>query len=85
MTDKAHGKLFADVPLQPTKTKLHTYSGESLQELGEREVKVRYGKQVERLKLLVVKGVGPNLMRQDWLVQIRTPSTSCKRATCMTS
>ena len=67
MPDKAYSKLFPGVPLKPTKTKLRTYSGESLQVLGEREVEVRYGKQVERLGLLVVKGSGPNLMGRDWL------------------
>ena len=70
MSDKAYSKLFPGVPLQPTKTKLRTYSGESLQVLGEREVEVRYGKQVERLGLLVVKGGGPNLMGRDWLGRI---------------
>ena len=71
MSDKAYSKLFPGVPLQPTKTKLRTYSEESLQVLGEREVEVRYGKQVERLGLLVVKGGGPNLMGRDWLGRIR--------------
>ena len=71
MSDKAYSKLFPGVPLQPTKTKLRMYSGESLQVLGEREVEVRYGKQVERLGLLVVKGGGPNLMGRDWLGRIR--------------
>ena len=70
MSDKAYSKLFPGVPLQPTKTKLRTYSGESLQVLGEREVEVRYGKQVERLGLLVVKGGRPNLMGRDWLGRI---------------
>ena len=71
VSEKTYHKLFPEMPLQPTSVKLHTYSGEPLTVLGEREVEVRYGEQGEWLVVLVVKGDGPNLMGRDCLRRIR--------------
>jgi len=59
VSEKTYHKLFPEMPLQPTSVRLHTYSGEPLTVLGEQEVEVRYGKQVKRLWVLVIKGDGP--------------------------
>ena len=71
VSEKTYHKLFPGMLLQPTSVRLHTYSGEPLTVLGEREVEVRYGEQVKRLWVLVVKGDGPSLMGRDWLRHIR--------------
>ena len=60
-----------DTPLQSSSVKLRTYFNESLQVLGQFEVKAQYNRQTLQLPLIVVKGKGPTLFRRDWLSQIR--------------
>ena len=50
---------------------LRTYSGESLTLVGETDVKARYGQQVAFLKLIVVKGKGPNLFGRNWMQNLK--------------
>ena len=56
--------------LQPTTTRLRTYTGEVLKVMGECEVVVTLGTQQDRLRLLVIDGDGPSLIGRDWLVRL---------------
>ena len=39
--------------------------------LGQHDVTVRYGDQVQKLIITVVDGAGPSLLGRDWLKQLR--------------
>ncbi len=56
--------------LQPSASKLRTYTGQSIEVLGVTQLQVRYKTQDARAAVHVVKGNGPNLMGRDWLAQI---------------
>ena len=56
--------------LQPSNTRLYTYSGELIQVLGSIAVTVFYKQQTKRLSLLVVPTDGPALFGRDWLKAI---------------
>lgn len=57
--------------LTPSMLRLKTYTGEELEILGERLVKVQYGEQVARVPLIVVAGQGPSLFGRSWLEKVR--------------
>lgn len=57
--------------LQPTKTKLYTYTRDRVGVLGKMHVQVGYRGQTKRLALVVVKEGGPNLVGRNWLKAIR--------------
>ena len=48
---------------------LKTYTNEKLSVLGQHNVTVRYGDQVQKLIITVVDGDGPSLLGRDWLKQ----------------
>ena len=48
-----------------------TYTGETINIMGEIPVKVSYNNQEAELNLLVVSGDGPNLLGRDWLGKIK--------------
>jgi len=54
-------------PIQPTNSKLRTYTGENIEVLGIANVAVSFQEQNHNLQLLVVAGDGP----RDWLSKIR--------------
>ena len=54
-----------------TSMKLYSYSGESVPVVGTVEVTVKYESQVATLPLIVVKGEGLSLLRQNWLCEIK--------------
>ena len=58
-------------PLQPTKTKLKTYTGEEVPVLGTIQVEVTLGSQSKVLSLVIVKGEGPSLLGRDWLMLLK--------------
>ena len=60
--------------LKSTSAKLHTYTGETIQVLGELSVKVEYHGQNAVLPLLVVQEEVPSLIGRNWLTQIRLDS-----------
>ena len=62
---------FPDIPLQSSAILLKTYTNEKLSVLGQHDVTVRYGDQVQKLIITVVDGDGPNLLGRDWLKQLR--------------
>ena len=55
--------------LQPTTTRLRTYTGETLKVM-EFEVVVKLGTQQDRLPLLVIDGDVPSLIGRDWLARL---------------
>ena len=55
-------------PLQSTKTKLKTYTGEEVPVLGTIRVEVTHCSESKMLSLVIVKGEGPSLMGRDWLM-----------------
>ena len=63
--------VLAQLPLQKSNVKLHTYSGEQLCVLGELQVTVQYNEQTASLPLIVLQGSGPNLFGRNWLEQIK--------------
>ena len=62
---------FPDIPLQSSAIQLKTYTNEKLSVLGQNDVTVRYGDQVQKLIITVVDGNGPSLLGRDWLKQLR--------------
>ena len=62
---------FPDIPLQSSAIQLKTYRNEKLSVLGQNDVTVRYGDQVQKLIITVVDGDGPSLLGRDWLKQLR--------------
>ena len=61
----------AATPIQPTNSKLRTYTGENIEVLGIANVAVSFQEQNHNLQLLVVAGDGPSLLGHDWLSKIR--------------
>ena len=57
--------------LQPSETKLHTYTGEQSDVLGTVLPNVQFKQQQETLPLLVVEGDGSSLLGHDWLYKIK--------------
>ena len=57
--------------LQPSSTKLRTYSGEELEVIGSISIQVNYEDQLEELPLLVIRGTGASLLGRNWLQKIR--------------
>jgi len=67
VSEKTYRSLFPKAPLQPSTTKLRTYSGEPLAVVGQREVEIKHGEQSAKLPLLVVQSEGPSLLGRNWL------------------
>ena len=59
------------IPLKETDVRLRTYTGESINVLGEAMVTVVYGEQEAKLALLVVPESDPSLLGRNWLKLIR--------------
>lgn len=57
--------------LKESSVLLTTYTGESLELLGQVEVPVKYKAQNLKLPILVTKGAGPTLMGRDWLARLK--------------
>ena len=55
------------LPLQRSVIQFKTYTNEKLSVLGQHNVTVRYGDQVQKLMFTVVDGDGPSLLGRDWL------------------
>ena len=58
-------------PLKSEQIKLRTYTGEEINVLGSVSVTARSETSTCTLPLLVVEGVGPSLIGQNWLTEIR--------------
>ena len=71
ISETEYNNLFKDLPLQPSKLQLRTYSGEQLPLLGELQVLAKYQSQEARLPLIVAKGDRPVLLGRNWLQKLR--------------
>ena len=58
-------------PLKSEQIKLHTYTGEEINVLGSVSVTARSETSTLTLPLLVAEGVGPRLIGQIWLTELR--------------
>ena len=59
------------LPLQATQARLHTYTGQGIEVVGEISVKVEASGQSHTLPLLVVKTDGPSLIGRNWLCKLQ--------------
>ena len=71
ISQKVWEGILSKMQLEKSDTLLKTYTGEKLQVLGQLQVQVKYGDQVQQLPLLVVAGNGPSLWGRNWLAAIR--------------
>ena len=69
---EAHFKSLKEkgATLSPSKAKLSTYTGETIQVLGISDVKVEHKGQTAVLPLIVIPGSGPPLLGRDWLTTL---------------
>ena len=63
--------LFPDLKLLPSTIILKTYTEESMEVVGQLNVRVKYGDQEAKLVLVVVRGNGPSLLGRNWLKYLR--------------
>ena len=71
ISEETFNKHFIGIPLKPSSTHLHTYTGHPVQVTGQFNVHLKYLDQSATLSLLVVEGSGPSLFRRDWLTQVK--------------
>jgi len=57
--------------LKASSVKLHTYTRESINDLGSMKADVQYKGQNKSLTLYVVAGEGPSLLGRDWLTELQ--------------
>ena len=71
ISNETYKNYLSDVPLKPSETRLHTYTGHPVQVTGQLEVHLKYNDQSLMVPLLVVDGSGPSLFGRDWLAQVK--------------
>ena len=76
VSEMTYKSMSSAPPLQSTRAKLCTYTGESLGVLGSISVSVCHNQQQKQLSLLVVSGDGPSLLGRDWLTQLQLDWTA---------
>lgn len=67
ISEETYTKFFKDVPLEPSTTKLHAYTGDPIQVCGQFNVNARYMSHSATLPLTVVDGAGPSLLAREKL------------------
>ena len=70
MSEESWNRNFADL-LEKSQVKLKTYTGETLDVIGQARVNVSYEKQTVKLPIQNVKGNGPSLFGRNWLWSIQ--------------
>ena len=75
---RIYKKLFHHKPLSVTKTRLKTYSGQTITPAGIINVSVNYEGQEHNLDLFVVKNDSPSLFGRAWLKHIKLDWNSIK-------
>ena len=65
ISEETHAKYFTGIPLEPSNTKLHAYTGDLICVLGQFNVSARYKSQSATLPLTVVAGAGPSLLGRN--------------------
>ena len=72
ISEKTFNELFPEKSIQSSRLELKTYTGETLNIVGEATVQVTYQHQSSKqFPLVVVAGIGPTLLGQNWLRHIR--------------
>ena len=71
MAEDVYKQLLPNITLCPSKVILKTYTDHKIPVLGEAQVKVQHGENIQQLKLVVVGGSGPSLLGRNWLRQLR--------------
>ena len=71
ISETTRNRIFPKEKLHSTDLILKTYTDEQLEVLGTLNMKVQYGDQTQKLKLVVVAGDGPTLLGRNWLKYIR--------------
>ena len=69
--EETNAKYFKAVPLEPSTTELHAYSGDPIHVFGLFNVNARCKSQSPAHPLTVVGGAGPSLLGRDWPTEIR--------------
>ena len=82
MSEEAWKKRFPRAPLEKSAIKLHTYTGEALDIIGQAHVQVAYQDQTANLPLQIIKGKGPSLFGRNWLTDIKLNWGSIKKISC---
>ena len=83
MSENVFKSLFPSYRVKQSKLKLRTYTGESMDILGEASVRVCYQKQQQQqLTLVIAKGAGPTLLGRDWMRAFRLDWNSIKTVSC---
>ena len=67
-------KVLKGCSLRPSPIRLKTYTGQSIQVLGQRAVRVEYGGHRHKLPLVVVAGDGPSLFGRNWPTRTQSHS-----------
>ena len=57
--------------LHPSKTRLHTFTGEEVTVVGALMVEVEHGQEKKQLPLIVAKGQTPSLLGRNWLAKLK--------------
>ena len=70
ISEEAYGQI-TTAPVQESKTRLCTYTGENIPVVGTAEVTVRHNGQTAVLPLVVTSKAGPPLLGRNWLAALR--------------
>ena len=79
MSEEAWEKHFPRIPLEKSQVKLRTYTGETLDVIGQAQVEITYENQTAKVPLQIVKGQGPSLFGRNWLRDIKLNWGSIKK------
>ena len=71
ISQETYNRYFNGTPLQPSSTRLHTYTGYPVQVSGQFHAQLKYQNQCVTVPLLVVEGSGPSLFGRDWLSRVK--------------
>ena len=58
-------------PLEPAAITLRTYTGKEVKAVGRINIDVKHGEERKRLSLIVAHGLGPSLLGQNWLSELK--------------
>ena len=81
ISERTHKALFPETKPKKSSIVLKTYTDERMPVIGELSVEVCYGKQCERLPLVIVAGDGPSLFGRNWLDYVQLDWKSIRAVT----
>ena len=71
ISQETYSRHFKETPLQPSDTRLHTYTGHPVQVSGQFLVQLKYQNQNVTALCLVAEGSGPSLFGRNWLSRVK--------------